>query len=322
MKSPRHRCGEICCRFWRRVAADVKSRKSEVGLLISGLCLLLAVTGCVTETSNVQRPTSNAELSPLASRPLPPVPVAKSAMAVMIEGAVQQAMATEQVRSNAAAFLAWSPLFTNSSRAVNIHSTNGTLLMTVSNASNCTIRGMVRGLPYSFYAVLFGETNIGNVTVVTEDDWNRRWIVPAKDVHAWRFTWKCAPGITNILLSSTNLVNWTPLTRFRGTNGVANILRTNSTPKVREYFQVFYQGDTSRAPTFGGTRLTNQSSSTLTQSTAFIRLTWNNSPTNALYKMVDARTESFVPIWTNPNIGMVSLVLPASGDQYRVMGRW
>jgi hypothetical protein len=213
------------------------------------------------------------------------------------------------VRSNGVIVLSWDKPADSSVMSYRIYNTNGVLLSTVDAAyNNCTLRGLRDGEPREFYATTMDdagkESRPSNIAFGITSK-TAPWIAPSKQVYARRFTWKCAPGVTNILQSSSNLTTWTAASRFRGTNGTAVVTLTNQLP----FHRVLVQNATNVPPM------------TLTQSVAFVRLTWSNSPATALYKRMDARTESFIPIHTNAGSGLVSLILPASADQYRVM-RW
>lgn len=281
MKSPCHRCGEICCRCWRYA--------------------VVSILACVAVACSTTKPVFSPPLTP-SPMPAPP------ALAQIIESSLQSARSVDVRRSNAVVVLRWDNTDVSNVREVWIYNTNGVRQMTVAGTNNnCTIRGLRDGDGVAFYAIAVNaemDSEQSNIAVGTASK-TPPWIVPTQEAYARRFTWKCAPGVTNVLQSSANLTTWATASRFRGTNGTAVVTLTNQLP----FHRVLVQNATNVPPM------------TLTQSTAFIRLSWKNSPTSALFKLVDARTESFAPIWTNAGNGIVSLILPASADQYRVMSQ-
>lgn len=257
---------------------------------------ILSLAGCATTP-------------PVFSPPPHPSPApAPPALAQIIQSSLQSDRSVDARRSNAVVVLRWNKAEISDVREVWIYSTNGIRRMTVAGTNNnCTIRGLRDGDIAAFYAVAVNaemDSDQSNIAIGTASD-KPTWIVPHQIDYARRFTWKCAPGVTNHLQSSSDLVSWKTEARFRGTNGTASVTITNQSP----FHRIMVQNATNVPPM------------TITQQSAFVMLSWNNSPTHALFKLVDARTESYAPIHTNKTSGSVTLILPASADRYRVMSQ-
>ena len=129
------------------------------------------------------------------------------------------------------------------------------------------------------------------------------WPTPQPTVVARSFSWKCAPGVTNILQASANLTAWSNAAKFRGTNGTATVTITNALA----FHRVLIQNATNVPPM------------TLTQGIAYVGLTWTGNGTpKLLEREIDSKTGSYAPVLTNSASGAVSVVVPFTGSRYRV----
>lgn len=275
-----------------------KARAAAAALALSLVCLV----GCsVTSPQKTSTPTAVER----TAKPQPPLP--QFNMRVQSMSAV-----LPPVQTNAAVIVRWTKpnsvwdgfsIYHNDQR------------MAVSGSQdNCTIRGLAPGLIVNVRAASYTWTHFmpaneweaedGPLTpMVVGEARTNLWTTPNQSIFAMRYTWPCVPNVTNVLLSSSNLTTWTAVSRFRGTNGTAAVVLTNAA----SFHRVLVQN----APP--------NTSLTVTQATAYVRLTWPGDGTpKILEREADASTGSYVTLLTNSSSGVVSVIQPFTGARYRV----
>lgn len=175
---------------------------------------------------------------------------------------------------------------------------NDVYLLTVSNIyENCTLTGLPEGYPVTVYAI--GGEDRSNVAtgLPVRTPWTRLNVEP----YAYRYDWRTQTGTTNVLQGSTNLTTWTNLATFRAATSNASVTLTNPPNFARVLIR----------------NATNFSAPTVTQSVAFVKLSWQGDGTlKTLERQVDSKSRSYADVLTSNQSGLVSVIMKP--DVYRV----
>lgn len=162
---------------------------------------------------------------------------------------------------------------------------------------NCTIGGLNEGQPVTVYAEGNGDRSNQAVGYPFRTPWTK----VATEPYAFTFAWSTQIGTTNVLQSSSNLTRWNDVQTFRATKSEASVVVTNPGPFHRALIR----------------SATNFSQPTITQTLAFVKLTWTGDGTaKTLERLADAKSRSYVDVLTNSQSGIVSAIMKP--DEYRV----
>lgn len=276
----------------------------QLAQVCAAFVLGLFLVGC--KSSQVTPRQTESGVPTLAVRPLPPLPQSNSRA---------QSMTAElpPVPTNAAVIVRWTKPNSVWDGFSIYH--NGQRLAVSGSHDNCTLRGLTPGQAVSVRAASYAWTHFSPANEWEAEDGpltpmvvgtakTNLWTTPNQSVFAMRYTWPCAPGVTNVLQSSANLRTWAVASRFRGTNGTATVVLTNAQP----FHRVLVQNTPATSAWM-----------TLTQATAYVRLSWPGDGTpKILEREADARTGSYVTLLTNSGSGVASSIQPYTGARYRV----
>lgn len=173
-----------------------------------------------------------------------------------------------------------------------------TFLLNVRNIfENCTLSELPEGQPIE----VFARSGEDRSNVATGFPSRTPWTKVFSEPYAYRYDWQTQTGTTNVLQGSTNLKTWKNLATFRAVSGNASTIITNPPNFARALIR----------------NATNFNAPTITQSVAFVKLSWQGDGTlKTLERQVDSKSRSFADVLTSNQSGLVTVIVKP--DIYRV----